>query len=128
MRRERGPGPNGVNERMIADVVAWAGEHGIDQVSLNFAFFRAFLDDDAHRSGLQSLEAWLVKRANPYFQIESLLRFNAKFDPTWRARYLVYRSPSELASVGVAALSAESFLPFDRRPEAEPAQVVGTPS
>jgi lysyl-tRNA synthetase class 2 len=120
MRRERS-GPNGVNERMIADVVAWAGDHDIEQVSLNFAFFRAFLDEDARLTGLQSLEAWFVKRANPYFQIESLLKFNAKFDPTWRPRYLVYRSVGELASVGVAALSAESFLPFDRRPETHPA-------
>jgi lysyl-tRNA synthetase class 2 len=120
MRRER-TGPNGVNERMIADVVAWSKENGVEQVSLNFAFFRAFLDDGAQLTGLQSLEAWFVKRANPYFQIETLLRFNAKFDPTWRPRYLVYRSVGELASVGVAALSAESFLPFDRRPQTHPA-------
>jgi lysyl-tRNA synthetase class 2 len=119
MRRER-TGPNGVNERMIADVVAWAKDNGVEQVSLNFAFFRAFLDDGAQLTGLQTLEAWFVKRANPYFQIESLLRFNAKFDPTWRPRYLVYRSVGELASVSVAALSAESFLPFDRRPQANP--------
>jgi lysyl-tRNA synthetase, class II len=119
MRRDR-TGPNGVNERMIADVVAWAKQHGVEQVSLNFAFFRAFLDEGARLKGLQTLEAWFVKRANPYFQIESLLRFNAKFDPTWRPRYLVYRSVGELASVGVAALSAESFLPFDRRPQAYP--------
>jgi lysyl-tRNA synthetase, class II len=117
MRRERG-GPNGVNERMIADLVTWAAAEGdIEEVSLNFAFFRAFLDEGACLSGFQSVEAWFVKRANPYFQIESLLRFNAKFHPTWQPRYLVYRSVGELASVGLAALSAESFLPFDRRPE-----------
>ena len=123
MRRER-TGPNGVNERMIADVVAWAREHGVEQVSLNFAFFRAFLEEDARLSGLQTLEAWFVKRANPYFQIETLLKFNAKFDPTWRPRYLMYRSVGELASVSVAALSAESFLPFDRRRESHPEPVL----
>ncbi|HZP29510.1 MAG TPA: phosphatidylglycerol lysyltransferase domain-containing protein, partial [Acidimicrobiia bacterium] len=60
MRRER-TGPNGVNERMIADVVAWARDRGIEQVSLNFAFFRAFLEENARLSGLQMLEAWIVK-------------------------------------------------------------------
>jgi lysyl-tRNA synthetase class 2 len=111
---------------MIVDVVRWAAERGIREVSLNFAFFRAFLEEGARLSGLQTVEAWFVKRANPYFQIESLLRFNAKFDPEWRARYVVYRSVGELASVGVAALSAESFLPFDKRtsgPVPEPVPV-----
>jgi lysyl-tRNA synthetase, class II len=114
MRRER-RGPNGINERMICDVVEWARPHGIDVVSLNFAFFRAWLDDGARLSPLQSVEAWVVRRFNPYFQIESLLRFNAKFHPRWVPRHLVYRSIGELASVSIAALSAEAFLPFDRR-------------
>ena len=110
-----GRGPNGLNERMIVDVVAWARARGVDLVSLNFAFFRAWLDDDAALSRLQAMEAWLVRRFNPYFQIESLLTFNAKFAPRWVPRYLVYRSVGELASVGVAAMSAEALLPFDRR-------------
>ena len=119
MRREK-RGPNGVNERMIADVVLWARDHDIDQVSLNFAFFRAWLDTGAELSRFQSLEAWIVRRFNPYFQIESLLTFNAKFEPRWVPRYLVYRSIAELGSVAVAAMSAEAFLPFDRRREVAP--------
>ena len=116
MRRER-HGPNGLNERLIADVVLWAREHGIEEVSLNFAFFRSWLDGDAGLSRLQTLETWLVRRLNPYFQIESLLTFNSKFLPRWVPRHLVYRSVAQLGSVALAAMSAEAFLPFDRRRE-----------
>ena len=63
---------------------------------------------------MQAAEAWVIKKLNPYFQIESLLNFNAKFHPRWVPRYLVYRSTGDLAAVGIAALSAEAFLPFDR--------------
>jgi lysyl-tRNA synthetase class 2 len=115
MRRDH-VGPNGVNERMIADVVAWARPSGIREISLNFAAFKGLIEEDAALNPAQAAEAWLVKRLNPYFQIESLLVFNTKFRPRWVARYLVYRSPGDLPAVIVAALSAESFLPFDRGP------------
>jgi lysyl-tRNA synthetase class 2 len=113
MRREK-CGPNGVNERMIVEIVRWAKLRGIEEVSLNFAFFRAWLDEGAVLSRTQSIETWFVRRCNPYFQIESLLRFNAKFHPRWVPRYLAYRSVGELGPVSLAALSAEAFLPFDR--------------
>jgi lysyl-tRNA synthetase, class II len=118
MRRDA-VGPNGVNERLIVEVVLWAREHGIREVSLNFAAFRGLIEDDADLGPLQSAQAWLIKRLNPYFQIESLLVFNAKFNPRWVPRYLVYRSVGDLAPVAVAVLSAESFLPFDRGPRCE---------
>ena len=116
MRRDR-VGPNGVNERLIVDVIEWAGDHGIAEVSLNFAFGRALLDDDAHVAGARRAQVWALRRLSPWFQIESLLRFNAKFAPRWVPRYLVYRSLADLPVVAAAAASAEGFLPFDRSPE-----------
>lgn len=116
MRRDR-VGPNGVNERLIVDVVDWAGEHGIAEVSLNFAFCRALLDDGAQVAGARRAQVWALRRLSPWFQIESLLRFNAKFAPRWVPRYLVYRSLADLPVVAAAAASAEGFLPFDRSPE-----------
>ncbi len=120
MRRDA-VGPNGVNERLIVETVMWAGEHGIREVSLNFAAFRGLIEEDADLGPLESAQAWLIKRLNPYFQIQSLLTFNAKFNPRWVPRYLVYRSLRDLPPVAVAALSAESFLPFDRGPRCESA-------
>ena len=118
MRRDA-VGPNGVNERLIVEVVLWARDHGMREVSLNFAAFRGLIEDDAELGPLQSAQAWLIRRLNPYFQIQSLLTFNAKFNPRWVPRYIVYRSVGDLAPVAVAALSAESFLPFDRGPRCE---------
>jgi lysyl-tRNA synthetase class 2 len=113
MRRDA-VGPNGVNERMIVEAVEWARDHGVEEVSLNFAAFKGIIEEGADLSPMQAAQAWVIKRLNPYFQIESLMHFNAKFHPRWVPRYLVYRSAGDLAAVGIAALSAEAFLPFDR--------------
>lgn len=115
MRRDDVP-PNGVNERMIADVVTWAGRRGVREVSLNFAAFRWLLREDADLNPVQSAEAWFMRRISPYFQLESLLAFDAKFRPRWVPRHLVFRTAGEIPAIGVAALSAESFLPFQRGP------------
>ena len=97
----------------------WARERRIGEVSLNFAAFKGLIEEDADLGPLEGAQSWIIKRLNPYFQIQSLLTFNAKFDPRWVPRFLVYRSIGDLAPVAVAALSAESFLPFDRGPRCE---------
>jgi lysyl-tRNA synthetase class 2 len=58
-------------------------------------------------------ERWLgklVALGNPFFQIESLYRFNAKFFPRWEPRYLVYDGALGLPRAGIAALWAEGQL------------------
>ena len=42
-------------------------------------------------------------------QIESLWRFNAKFDPDWVPRYAVYSAPEQLLTAALAVAEAESF-------------------
>lgn len=112
--------PNGVNERMIVDVVGWAREHDVEVVSLNFAAFREVLLDDEDHGPVDATQAWVLRRLGQHFQIESLLSFNSKFHPRWVKRYLVCRTAADFLPVGIAALNAEAFLPFDRtRTEAE---------
>ncbi len=120
-RRLRG-GPNGVNEFIIAHAVAWAREHSFREVSLNFAAFRALFEEDADLESMQKIEALLIRRLEGRFgiQMDSLRQFNAKFRPRWVPRHLVFRRPGDLPAVGVAALSAEAFLPFDRHREPAP--------
>jgi lysyl-tRNA synthetase class 2 len=93
-------------------VAGWARRHGADTLSLNVAAFRGLLEPDADG---HTVAAWLVHRLDGRFgiQMDSLRRFNATFQPTWTRRYLVYRSPADLPAIGLAALSAEGFLPFD---------------
>ena len=52
----------------------------------------------------------LIALGNPFFQIESLYRFNAKFFPRWEPRYLVYEGPLGLPRAGIAAMWAEGQL------------------
>jgi len=113
MRRDA-HAPNGVNERMIVDVVGWARDHEVEVVSLNFAAFRRVLVEDDDHGRVDATQAWALRRLGQYFQIESLLSFNSKFHPRWVKRYLVCRTAADFLPVGIAALSAEAFLPFDR--------------
>ena len=48
--------------------------------------------------------------ASRWLQIESLYRFNSKFQPQWQPRFLVYPASADLPRVGLAALEAEAFL------------------
>ncbi|MFM7271707.1 MAG: bifunctional lysylphosphatidylglycerol flippase/synthetase MprF [Actinomycetes bacterium] len=120
MRRDDSGAPhvNGVNELLIVDAVAWAAEQGIEEVSLNFAAFKGLMEEDPDRGLRDSVTAWFVRRLDPHFQIGSLLSFNAKFHPRWVPRYLVYRAAGDFAPVGLAAASAEGFVPLERRPAA----------
>ena len=59
-------------------------------------------------------------------QIESLWKYNAKFDPDWRPRYAVYDSAEHFLPSALAVAKAESFweLPIIGRflqPDPEPA-------
>jgi lysyl-tRNA synthetase class 2 len=119
MRRDN-VGVNGVNERMIVETVQWAAAHDVDEVSLNFAVARELLCEGAQLSTGEAAEAWVLRRLSPYFQIESLLSFNAKFQPRWVPRSLLFRSLGEIVPVAVAALSAEAFLPLDRNRSPQP--------
>jgi len=56
----------------------------------------------------------LIALGNPFFQIESLYRFNAKFFPRWEPRYLVYEGVLGLPRTGLAAMWAEGQLPRPR--------------
>jgi lysyl-tRNA synthetase class 2 len=111
MRRERDT-PNGLSEFLIVRAVEELRERGIQEVSLNFAIFAALLQRPSSPS--QRLLGRLIRLANPYFQIESLYRFNAKFFPRWEPRYFVYEGTFGLPRAGLAALWAEGQLPKPR--------------
>jgi lysyl-tRNA synthetase class 2 len=104
--------PNGFNEWLICESIVWAREHGFAQVSLNFSPFAALLAPEAALTRAQRLQAATLRGLKGYFQLDSLLRFNSKFFPAWQPRFVVYERRLDLPRVGVAALAAESYLPF----------------
>ncbi|MCA1830088.1 MAG: bifunctional lysylphosphatidylglycerol flippase/synthetase MprF [Actinomycetota bacterium] len=113
MRRDPTDSPNGLNERMIIDLIEWARAHDIVEVSLNFAAFRGLIEaEDLPLS--RAAGAWFIKKIGPYFQMQSLHWFNKKFRPRWVPRFLMYRSVADFAAVGIASLSAEQLLSRER--------------
>jgi lysyl-tRNA synthetase class 2 len=113
MRRDPGT-PNGLTEFLVVKAVALLEERGIAELSLNFATFAKWMHSPEKR-----WERWLGKvlaLANPFFQIESLYRFNAKFFPRWEPRYLVYEGAFGLPRVSLAALWAEGQIPKPSKP------------
>jgi lysyl-tRNA synthetase class 2 len=104
--------PNGFNEWLICATIAWAREHHYDQVSLNFAPFAALLAPEAELSSLQGVQRRALLTLKGHFQLDNLLLFNRKFAPRWERRFVVYEKRRDLPRVGVAALAAEAYLPF----------------
>jgi lysyl-tRNA synthetase, class II len=107
--------PNGFNEWLVSETVAWARANGFERVSLNFAPFAALLAPEAELSKLQRLERRALLRLKGRFQLDNLLLFNRKFFPSWQRRFVVYERRLDLPRVGIAALAAEAYLPFSGR-------------
>ena len=108
--------PNGFNEWLVCETVAWAREHGYGRISLNFAPFAALFAADAELEPLQRVERRALQSLKGHFQLDNLLHFNAKFRPGWSRRYVVVERRRDLPRVSLAALAAESYLPFAAKP------------
>ena len=102
----------GVNELLIVDALRSCSELGIKRVSLNFEVFRSTLERGERLGAGPFLRGWrrVLLFASRWFQIESLYRFNAKFQPVWVPRFVVYPAARDLPRIVVAALEAEAFL------------------
>jgi lysyl-tRNA synthetase class 2 len=104
---------NGVTELMITTLMARLEELGMCRVSLNFAVFRDVVEraESPHARPWTRVWGGTIKGVSRWSQADSLYRFNAKFQPTWQPRYLVYRGATELPRVALSYLDAESFVP-----------------
>jgi lysyl-tRNA synthetase class 2 len=111
MRRDR-ESENGIVEQMVAGVMADASALGIKRVSLNFAVFRSVFARGERLGAGPVLRVWrsVLLSLSRFWQIESLYRANAKYQPEWVPRFVCFRASTDLPRVGVAALRAEAFL------------------
>ena len=109
MRRDDGEHPNGLIDFLVVETIRHLRDRGLRSLGLNFATMRAVLAGEAGDSLTQRVERWLLRRMSGSMQIESLWRFNAKYDPTWQPRYVVYDAPEHVLAVAVAIARAESF-------------------
>ncbi|WKX71791.1 phosphatidylglycerol lysyltransferase domain-containing protein [Streptomyces sp. XD-27] len=111
MRRDRSADP-GMNELLIVASLQAAAGLDVKRVSLNFAMFRSALARGEKLGAGPVLRGWrgLLVFLSRWFQIESLYKFNAKFQPRWEPRFVVFRNTRDLPRIGLAAMQAEGFV------------------
>ncbi len=114
MRRDAGEHPNGLIDFAVVETIRHLAANGGEGLGLNFATMRAVLAGETGEGLSQRVQAWLLRRMGDSMQIESLWRFNAKFEPDWQPRYAIYDSPEHAVAAAIAVARAESFweLPF----------------
>lgn len=100
--------PNGIMDFLVLETIGHVAAQTGGGLDLNFAVLRGVVSGE--RTG------WLARfgRATPgassgRARIESLWRFNAKYQPRWVPRYVVFGSLDEVAGQGLAMAGAEGI-------------------
>jgi lysylphosphatidylglycerol synthetase-like protein (DUF2156 family) len=109
MRRDPNDHPNGLLDFALCSTIEHLRAGGYEGLSLNFAALRSTLSGDKGDGTVQRAERWFLKRLSNFAQIESLWRFNAKYDPEWLPRYVVFDTAEHLVPVTMAIVRAESL-------------------
>lgn len=110
MRRTQ-DAPNGLNEFIIVNTINYLKNENINLLSLNFA---PLLDTNQDTQGiLKQIQTLLTKYASGVLYIDSLYKFNDKFNPKWSSRYLVYENTSDIIKVFAALLNLEASVSLD---------------
>lgn len=102
-----------LNDFLVAEAARQFPEYGVARISLNFSALRGVLvaGSEAGAPWTLRLQRWALLRLSSSFQIETLYRFNRKFDPQWVPRYLMLGALEDAPFVLWAALRAEGLLP-----------------
>jgi lysyl-tRNA synthetase, class II len=108
--RRLGDDPNGLTETLVVAVLGHARASGVREISLNFAGFAHLMAADALLNRGQRIARWGLSCLQGRFQLERLARFNAKFGPAWRPRYLLYTGRTRLPLAALRVLQAEAYL------------------
>jgi lysylphosphatidylglycerol synthetase-like protein (DUF2156 family) len=109
MRRDDSEHPNGLIDFAVVETIRHLQAQGNEGLGLNFATMRAVLAGETGSGASQRIQAWLLRRMGDSMQIESLWKFNAKFDPDWQPRYALYDAPENALAVAIAIARAESW-------------------
>ena len=109
MRRDPAEHPNGLLDYALCSTITHLGEMGMKGLSLNFAAMRSILEGESGDGVTQRVERWALRRLSGVLQIETLWRFNAKYEPTWLPRYIVFDSAEQFVPVVVQIMRAESL-------------------
>jgi lysylphosphatidylglycerol synthetase-like protein (DUF2156 family) len=83
--------PNGVDERLIAEVVDWGAGLGVERVSLAFAPFPDLFANRGHLGVLGKVGYGLAHLLDPLISVERLYRYLRKFHAFDQERYVLLR-------------------------------------
>jgi lysylphosphatidylglycerol synthetase-like protein (DUF2156 family) len=103
--------PNGIDERLSVDMIAWARDHGAERLSLAFAAFPEIFNDK-NRGRISSLIYTAIHLGDALIALESLYRYLRKFHALGDRRY-VMATLTQILPLLVVLLSLE-FMPRRR--------------
>lgn len=109
MRRSEGEHPNGLTDFVVVETIRYLREIDMVGLGLNFATMRAVMAGERGAGFTGRMERWVFSKMSDSMQIESLWRYNEKFDPDWVPRYACYDSVEHLLSSAAALAKAESW-------------------
>ena len=98
--------PNGTDERLVAETVAWGRENGVERVSLAFAPFPDLFVNRKNLGALGKLAYGAVHLLDPLITVEALYRYLRKFHAFDQERFVMLRWRHTLR-VAAAALLLE---------------------
>lgn len=83
--------PNGIDERVVAELVEWGAVRGVERISLAFAPFPDLFANRKHLGVLGRVGYRLVHLLDPLISVERLYRYLRKFHSFDQERYVMLR-------------------------------------
>jgi lysyl-tRNA synthetase class 2 len=102
--------PNGMSEFLLTRTIMKLDELGLQRLSMNFAAWGRFFEDDVDYSFTQRMVKLVLNILSPFYQIKSLKEFNQRFYPEWVPRCIAYEGFRTLPRVALLYSAAEGFL------------------
>jgi lysyl-tRNA synthetase class 2 len=112
MRRDR-DSDNGLMEFMVVNLIEQCRRLDVERISLNFAMFREVFEEGGRIGAgpIVRLTRSVLLFFSRWWQLESLYRSNAKYQPEWVPRFTCFASSRDLPRISIAMGIAEGFVP-----------------
>jgi len=98
--------PNGITDFLILETIQHIADQGGQGLALNFAVLRTVISGEQTGVAVR-VGRTLLHKMSDQAQIESLWKFNAKYDPMWRPRYVVLDAVEFMLTQGLVMAGAE---------------------
>jgi lysyl-tRNA synthetase class 2 len=98
--------PNGITDFLILETIQHIAAQGGHGLALNFAVLRTVVSGEQNGVAVRVGRS-LLNKVSDHAQLESLWRFNAKYYPVWRPRYVVLDSVEFRLTQGLVMAGAE---------------------